>query len=1181
MRRLPAVVFAVVPALLILLARPGAAAGGFPAGPPDDPGYAPVENGAPVSCLTTSAPGGEQHNLYSFIPRCTPGAKDPEGAAGMSVDTAWRDYTTGSPDTVIAYVEAGINWHAGDVADLADKVFLNTGELPKPAGSAAYDRDGDGTVTAADYAEDPRVHDANGNGVIDPEDLIAAFSDGRDDDGNGFTDDISGWDFYDDQNDPATPDSTYDHANNQQRVAAARTDNGRFGAGICPKCRLLPIRAGDEALDRTDDLAAAWLYAGRAGAKVIVSTTADLGYSSAMRRAVDKLWNDGVLMVESSNDFDSTDHQGGMFWPHVIPGNGLVANTAGAPGALANALTSTYRERSNLTSFGAKAMFSVATTGGSTSESTPTTGGLFGLLLSYGAQAAEEKKIDGPLTNAEAVQVLRATSSDVDDASLGWPGRPGWDRQYGYGRPNAAKALAAVAKGDIPPATWIDGPDWYTLYDPATTSSVPVTGHVEARRAKSFRYELGFAPGIEPADSAFIKAGDGQGTGTYAGKVGTLDLTRLPTSFWDKAYTTPDDKELSASEQYTVTLRLRVWDDAGRMGEERRAIAVHHDATLRTGFPLRFGIGGESQPALADLRGTGHEVIVFGDADGRVHAVDGVSGQELSGWPATTSASRTRIPGFDAGHEPVIAPVAVGDLFHDGHQEVVATSTTGRTYVFDAQGRLLPGWPKTLDTGVTRPAIPRPALAYTRLPHQGATASPVLTDLDGRPGLEIVQAGWDGRLHAWHADGSDVPGWPVTVADPPKPASGLTAIDDAKLDATPAVADLDGDHRPEIVVRSQHSESHGAGIQALGANYVYAYHADGSPVKGWPVRLPSIVTYYGSAQEFITEAANSPAVADVDGDGKDEVATGPSFSATFLVGGDGTIRGAYGPLNNPASALLSRDATAVRTLLTGSSPSAALDLPASFTTSGAFGRFGGDGRLGYAESGSGAVSLVAALLYPGSGTAIGNYERGYDAATTLPVTGYPRARAGLDFLGAPLVADVTGDGRAEVVDGGDTSTVHAFTGSGQAAGFPKFTGGWTLFSPSAGDLDGDGRTDLVTTTREGYLFAWRTDGRPDAESWAYHHDEWRTGRYGTDTRPPGAPRDIRRDGTTVSFVAPGDDWYAGRAATYRVDADGQVSTVAATVDAGGRQSLTVPAGAQKIVIQAVDDAGNLGLPATL
>ena len=218
MRRLLAVISAVVLSVG-LSARPGAAATAFPGGPPNDPDYASAEQGSVLNCLTKSAPGVEQHNLYSFIPRCTPGAKDPEGAAGMSVDTAWRDYTTGSPDTVIAYVEAGINWHGSDVADLANKVYLNTGELPKPQGASAYDKDGDGAVTAADYKDDSRVHDSNGNGVIDPEDLIVAFSDGKDDDGNGFIDDISGWDFYDDQNDPATSDATYGA---RERAAAGR-----------------------------------------------------------------------------------------------------------------------------------------------------------------------------------------------------------------------------------------------------------------------------------------------------------------------------------------------------------------------------------------------------------------------------------------------------------------------------------------------------------------------------------------------------------------------------------------------------------------------------------------------------------------------------------------------------------------------------------------------------------------------------------------------------------------------------------------------------------------------------------------------------------------------------------------------------------------------------------------------
>ena len=69
-------------------------------------------------------------------------------------------------------------------------------------------------------------------------------------------------------------------------------------------------------------------------------------------------------MVEASNDFDSTDHQGGMFWPHVLPGNGAGRQRHGLnrPGAGANALTTTYRARSNYTSWGTHNMFSVATT---------------------------------------------------------------------------------------------------------------------------------------------------------------------------------------------------------------------------------------------------------------------------------------------------------------------------------------------------------------------------------------------------------------------------------------------------------------------------------------------------------------------------------------------------------------------------------------------------------------------------------------------------------------------------------------------------------------------------------------------------------------------------------------------------------------------------------------------------
>jgi len=743
---------------LVVLA--GSAFAAFPQDAPNDPAYDGAEEGGPPTCGQKSV-NEEQRYLYGFMPMCAPGASDPEDASGMSLGvnpsgegrSAWKDFSAGSPKTVIAYVEGGINWHEGGdgVRELANKVFLNRGELPPP--TTPVD---DGALNAKDYSDTP---DANANGLVDPEDAIVRFSDGVDDDHNGYTDDISGWDFYDHQNDPATVDSTYDHANGQMRQAAAQTNNGIGEAGVCPKCMLLPIKAGAEALDRTDDLAQAWLYASDMNADVIVSTTADLGYSSFMRQAVDRVWRKGTVMVESSNDFNSTDHQGGMFHQHVLPGNGMVSNTQGletAPGSAAavNGQTTNYRERSGYTSWGTHNVFTAATGGGTTSESTPTIGGVMGLVLSYGKKAAAQGLIDNPLTNAEAVQVVRATASDVNDPSLKWPNGPGWDLQYGYGRPNVYAADQAIHDGNIPPVGWIESPGWYRLYDPTRTSTVPVTGHVEAPRSSHYTYRVQFAPGAEPSNSDFIAAGNGSGTTPFTGRLGRIDLSQIPESFWTKAYGVSETKTLETSEQYTVTIRLRVKDAQGRIGVDRRSIAVTHDPTWAQPFPRRIGPGfpgGESQPALADLQGTGHLAIVFADSDGRVHALDGKSGSELPGFPVHTRPTKVEVPhpGVDTGHEPIFSDVAVGDLKHTGELDIVATSSAGRVYAWDSEGKPLPGWPKTLARGVEKPRIPRPALPFTRLPQRGATAPPVLHDLNGDRKLEVIQAAWDGHLYVW------------------------------------------------------------------------------------------------------------------------------------------------------------------------------------------------------------------------------------------------------------------------------------------------------------------------------------------------------------------------------------------------------------------------------------------------
>ena len=595
-------------AVLVVAIAPAARAE-FPADPPNDPEFDVAEEDPTCTTPVTE----QQYQLFSFLPACAPLATAPDGASGFSADAAWRDYSIGDPDITIAYVEGGVNWHeGGDAAgrlDFHEKVYVNPGEMPAPTAANGYVDNGDPWFNALDWPDTP---DHNGNGIIDAEDLIVQFSDGVDDDGNGYVDDISGWDFYDDQNDPAVTDDAYTHANAQMRAAAATTNNGLREAGICPNCTLLPVKAGTEALDRTDDLAQAWLFAADAGADVIVSVTADLGYSTFMEEAIRDITDRGVVIVEASNDFNSQDHQGGQFHPYVLPGNGMVANTVGidtvpefAGGVATNAATTRYDVRSGFTSWGTQNVFTPTTNGGTTSESTPTIGGILGLVLSEGLEQARSGALDAPLSGWEAVQVLRATTTDIDDPTNPWPNQAGWDLQYGYGRPNLHRALAAVDAGEIPPVGILRSPDWYTPVDPTVTDTVEVTGEVHAPRVTdpgAVTWELQWAPGPEPREEQFEAFASGTGTGEVAG---TFDTSALPDELWQTPHAISQTKTYETAERPAVTFRLQVRDADDRLGEDRRAVYAHHDDTLVDGFPLRIGPGGDSAPVLADVAGPG------------------------------------------------------------------------------------------------------------------------------------------------------------------------------------------------------------------------------------------------------------------------------------------------------------------------------------------------------------------------------------------------------------------------------------------------------------------------------------------------------------------------------------------------------------------------------------------------
>ncbi len=125
------------------------------------------------------------------------------GQKGSATDLAWG-LSEGSSSVRIAILDSGIEWRdAASMADLATKAYINLGEAKPPCWPAVADGDcnHDGVFNITDFGSIP---DLNHNGVADPEDLILnpAYNNHRDDDHDGYVDDISGWDFLYGDNDP-------------------------------------------------------------------------------------------------------------------------------------------------------------------------------------------------------------------------------------------------------------------------------------------------------------------------------------------------------------------------------------------------------------------------------------------------------------------------------------------------------------------------------------------------------------------------------------------------------------------------------------------------------------------------------------------------------------------------------------------------------------------------------------------------------------------------------------------------------------------------------------------------------------------------------------------------------------------------------------------------------------------
>jgi Ca2+-binding RTX toxin-like protein len=1204
---------------------------------------------------------------------------------GVRADSAWK-YSTGDPDVAVAILDTGIRWQE---PELVDKVRLNAGELPPPQDGpdpCADDCNGDGAFSVTDYAADPRVApdagDDEADAILDASDLIATFSGDGDTDSNGYADDIAGWDFFDDDNDPFDASSCCSasgHGTGRALEALAETDNATDSPGLCPECQLIPLRVWDSFVVPGDNYAMGVVYATSNGASVVEGAVGGLTNTRFARSAFEYADAHGVALTLVSSDINSANHNyptnyneaiyvGGSIpdtapnetcsGPGGLPGFGdvlappedfadgcaqlqsLLGNISGCPdGPLCvdpstQPPTTSFFRNSNLTQYGGKA--DIVLMGATGSENTGQASGAAGLLASFGR---ETFGASDPLTGNEIRQLLTMTAEDVlpeNTGAIGAPDKanPGWDPHFGYGRVNLPAAMERIADDRVPPEAQIDSPDWFAPIDVdrVPAAGVEVTGLAAAPHSAAGvgDWELEYACGQDALDTDFaanppLATGTGEVDHGLLGVIPRDTLVELAAGCdgsveddfgrpsGDAASEPGDPYPDPDPERHAFQLRLTVHEagDSDNFGRYRKTLFAYEDDGNLAGWPrpvgsgsdaarYRTGSGGEVSPRLYDVDGDNRLDVIQPTSSGELLALhaDGSPVESFNGGaPVTTdpnalAAAHALPDGLPPPRESLRVP-AIGDVDGDREAEIVATAGE-HVYVWALDGererklRLDPALSEPCVDDADEPCFDPDDRAITEDNHikRGFFGSPALADLDGDDTLDIVAAAMDQHLYAFRGDGAgQLPGFPVKLA-----SAGAAG---AEIITTPAIADLDGDDDPEVVIATNEvvpgdPQPPGTIFDVLnafvgsstGSNPVYAVDGDGSMVENWPVPVGVLA---GDLLPLVLPGHDA-AVLDADADGDDEVsvsaATSLAGQGTRLVDGDGATLSTYenavadspdqGPVVNLA------DYQSIGDLAGAGSPAV---IKGGVTLNG-----------------------VANLLAVNQNLPFSHVEQAWDPTTGEALTGYPLATDDFQLVSQASVARVAGDGPgAHALVGTGLYNLHAYGADGsEAPGWPKFTGGWQQATPAVGDMDGDGALDVTTLTREGWSFAWGTGvdacDSSNEEWWTFHHDERSTANYGADGRPPGTVRELEavaRGGGAVElrWTAPGDDWLCGRADRFRVVlAAGEISSpgdgqqaieVDAAAASGEPESVSLSAadvaGATRAAVLYRDEAGNWGL----
>ena len=480
------------------------------------------------------------------------------------------------------------------------------------------------------------------------------------------------------------------------------------------------------------------------------------------------------------------------------------------------------------------------------------------------------------------------------------------------------------------------------------------------------------------------------------------------------------------------------------------------------GWPLEVEERLLSAPVAADLDTDGDMELLIQSLmydNNRLYVLHH-DGQPVIGWPRTvykSNSSRYQYSNSSAGPAP-----AVGDLDGDGAPEIVAAFFGREVRAWRSDGSALPGWPVRTS-------------GY-------ATSSPVLADLDADGSLEVIFGLDNGQMYIRRHDGSEFLGWPISVG--------------SQGHLFPAVIDMDNDGDLEIVAaHSPLPKNSSVNISTL-----YAWHHDGTPLNGWPVRMRG------------AETVLPPSAGDLDGDGTAEIA---------MVSVEDDVCRVY---------LWDHDGS--------SAPGWPVQIDNEIRAALTLGDLNQDGDVEIIGACRG--GLVYAWHHNGG--------RVFGWPVNLDSDTY--------YSSAPVLGDVDGDDQVEVIFSSYGGVVHAYKHDGvRVQGWPAITESRSNASPPAiADMDGDGKTELVYASGTGRIHNLSLKGNYSTHiEWnMFAHDQMHTGSYNAKAILPLPPENLiaadlpddKGGNIILSWQVSPDDSKATGYVIYRSDSfDGRYSII--------------------------------------